>query len=50
MSDDETRCRFVGSRNLPRAPDATPYDKPPEPRAVFTGAGVAQVSRIDAGP
>ena len=49
-SDDETRCRFVGLRKLPRAPDATPYEKPPEPRDGVPGAGVAQVSRIDAGP
>src|SRR5688572_33361992 len=28
VSDDgaQWRCRFVGSRNLPRAPQATPYD------------------------
>lgn len=29
----EWRCRFVGSRELPRAPDA--YEKPPEPHMAY---------------
>lgn len=34
-SEDVRRCRFVGSRNLPRAPHDTPYDTPPEPHRAY---------------
>jgi len=37
VSDGEADppCQFVGSRNLPRAPKADPYEKPPEPREAY---------------
>lgn len=35
-SDEEGGCRFIGSRNLPRAPRQTPFDEPPkDPRRAY---------------